>query len=170
VRWKNNGFPCIVCAAAVVLRLGRRYGDGTFQKHQVLSFLPHQGALRASPCVWQPRIFRTIGFLRTRPAIPVTQITQLFGGTKAKFGGLKHIYVYYLATPTVKLYEPFNNRECLHCHAGAPSFEEGAVHTADADLLPAIKANKHSCLSSGCHETVHDVKTLKEQKFWKGAG
>ncbi|HXT26569.1 MAG TPA: NapC/NirT family cytochrome c [Candidatus Eisenbacteria bacterium] len=98
----------------------------------------------------------------------------MFGGMKAKFGGLKHIYVYYLTTPPapqdIKLYEPFNNRECLHCHAGARSFEEGAVHTADPDLLPAIKANKHSCLSSGCHETVHDVKTLKEQKFWKGAG
>ena len=98
----------------------------------------------------------------------------MFGGMKAKLGGLKHIYVYYLATPPapedIKLYEPFNNRECLHCHAGARSFEEGAVHTADPDLLPAIKANKLSCLSSGCHETVHDVKTLKKQKFWKGAG
>ena len=98
----------------------------------------------------------------------------MFGGVKAKLGGLKHIYVYYLTTPPapqdIKLYEPFNNRECLHCHAGARSFEEGAVHTADPDLLPAIKANKKSCISSGCHDTIHDLKTLKEQKFWKGVG
>jgi len=96
----------------------------------------------------------------------------MFGTIKAKVGGLRHIYVYYLGHPPkpadIKLYEPFNNRECLHCHAGARSFEEGAVHTADPSLLPDIKSNKVSCLSSGCHQTVHDVATLGEQKFWKG--
>jgi cytochrome c-type protein NapC len=97
----------------------------------------------------------------------------MFGGIKAKLGGLRHIYVYYLGTPpapeNIKLYEPYNNRECLHCHAGARSFEEGAVHTADPDLLPALKANKTSCVSSGCHGVVHDVASLKDAKFWKGA-
>jgi nitrate/TMAO reductase-like tetraheme cytochrome c subunit len=96
----------------------------------------------------------------------------MFGGVKAKLGGLKHIYVYYLGTPpapeNIKLYEPYNNRECLHCHAGARSFEEGAVHTADPDLIPALKANKSSCISSGCHEIVHDVGKLKDATFWKG--
>lgn len=96
----------------------------------------------------------------------------MFGAVKAKLGGLKHIYVYYLGKPpapeNIKLYEPFNNRECLHCHLGARSFEEGAVHTADPDLLPAIKANKTSCISSGCHDVVHDVGKLKDAKFWKG--
>lgn len=97
----------------------------------------------------------------------------MFGGIKAKLNGLRHVYVYYLGKPPapedIKLYEPFNNRECLHCHLGARSFEEGAVHTADPDLLPAIKANKTSCISSGCHEVVHDVAKLKDAKFWKGA-
>ncbi len=97
----------------------------------------------------------------------------MFGGLKAKLGGLKHIYVYYLGNPPkpedIKLYEPYNNRECLHCHAGARSFEEGAVHAADPELLPALKANKVSCMSSGCHQVVHDVGTLGEQKFWQGA-
>ena len=96
----------------------------------------------------------------------------MFGGIKAKLGGLKHIYVYYLGTPpspeNIKLYEPYNNRECLHCHAGARSFEEGAVHTADPELLPALRTNKVSCISSGCHEIVHDVKDLKNAKFWNG--
>lgn len=96
----------------------------------------------------------------------------MFGGIKAKIGGLRHVYVYYLGRPPapedIKLYEPFNNRECLHCHAGARSFEEGAAHTADPDLLPAVKAGKTSCISSGCHELVHDVKNLKDAKFWKG--
>jgi nitrate/TMAO reductase-like tetraheme cytochrome c subunit len=97
----------------------------------------------------------------------------MFGGVKAKLGGLKHIYVYYLRTPPVpediKLYEPYHNRECLHCHAGARSFEEGAVHTADPDLLPALRANTTSCVSSGCHDVVHNVRSLKDAKFWKGS-
>jgi hypothetical protein len=61
----------------------------------------------------------------------------------------------------------YNNRECLHCHLGARSFEEGAVHTADPELLPAVKANKLSCFSSGCHDVVHNVGQLSTVKFWK---
>ena len=96
----------------------------------------------------------------------------MFGGFRAKMHGLKHIYVHYLRTPrapeAIRLYDPYNNRECLHCHLGARSFEEGAVHTADPELLPAVKANKTSCISSGCHEVVHNVGSLKDVKFWKG--
>ena len=96
----------------------------------------------------------------------------MFGGFRAKLHGLKHIYVHYLRTPpapeAIRLYDPYNNRECLHCHLGARSFEEGAVHTADPGLLPAVKDNKTSCLSSGCHELVHNVGSLKDAKFWKG--
>lgn len=96
----------------------------------------------------------------------------MFGTLKAKLRGLRHVYVYYLTTPpapeNIRLYEPYNNRECLHCHLGAKSFEEGAVHNAIPDLLPDVKANKKSCISSGCHEVVHNVATLGQVKFWKG--
>jgi cytochrome c-type protein NapC len=96
----------------------------------------------------------------------------MYGGIKAKLGGLRHVYIYYFGTPpapeNIKLYEPYNNRECLHCHEGARSFEAGAVHNADPDLLPAVKANKTSCISSGCHEVVHNVGTLNKVKFWNG--
>jgi cytochrome c-type protein NapC len=95
----------------------------------------------------------------------------MFGTLKVKLAGLRHVYIYYLGTPPapekIKLYEPYNNRECLHCHAGARSFEEGATHTADPATLPAIRANTLSCLSSGCHDVVHDIAHLKEAKFWK---
>jgi cytochrome c-type protein NapC len=94
----------------------------------------------------------------------------MFGSLKAKLAGLRHLYVFYLtnapAPENIKLHEPYNNRECLHCHLGARSFEQGAVHTADPDLLPAIKANKISCISSGCHEIVHNVATLDKAKMW----
>ena len=96
----------------------------------------------------------------------------MFGGMKAKLHGLRHVYVYYLGVPPVpekiRLYEPYNNRECLHCHEGARSFEEGAVHNANPDTLPAVRANKLSCLSSGCHKVVHNVAALSDAKFWKG--
>jgi cytochrome c-type protein NapC len=94
----------------------------------------------------------------------------MFGSLKAKMAGLRHVYVYYLTKPpapeNIKLHEPFNNRECLHCHLGARSFEQGAVHNADPDLLPAVKSNKVSCISSGCHDVVHNVATLAKVKMW----
>ena len=94
----------------------------------------------------------------------------MFGTFKAKLGGLRHLYVHYLKTEPrpedIKLHEPYNNRECLHCHLGARSFEQGAVHNADPDTLPAVKANRVSCVSSGCHEVVHNVGTLDKVKFW----
>jgi cytochrome c-type protein NapC len=94
----------------------------------------------------------------------------MFGGVRAKLHGLRHVYVQYLGKPpqSIHLYEPYNNRECLHCHLGARSFEEGVVHNADPELLPAVKANTMSCLSSGCHEVVHNVSNLNNVKFWKG--
>jgi len=97
----------------------------------------------------------------------------MFGGLKVKLYGLKHVAIYYFGTPpapeNIKLYDPYNNRECLHCHLGARSFEDGAVHNADPATLPAIKSNQLSCLSSGCHETGHDISHLKDAKFCKGA-
>ena len=94
----------------------------------------------------------------------------MFGSFKAKLAGLRHVYIFYLTKPpapeNIKLHEPYNNRECLHCHLGARSFEQGAVHNADPDLLLAVKANKLSCVSSGCHEVVHNVATLAKAKMW----
>jgi cytochrome c-type protein NapC len=96
----------------------------------------------------------------------------MFGTFKAKLGGLRHLYVFYLTKmpepEDVKLHEPFNNRECLHCHLGARSFEQGATHNADPATLPAIKANTLSCLSSGCHDVVHNVGRWGKVKFWDG--
>jgi cytochrome c-type protein NapC len=95
----------------------------------------------------------------------------MFGTLKVKLYGLKHVFIYYLGKPPapgdIKLYEPYNNRECLHCHAGARSFEEGAMHNADPATLPAIKSNQLSCLS--CHDVAHDIAHLKDAKFWKGS-
>ncbi len=94
----------------------------------------------------------------------------LYGGVRAKLRGLRHIYVQYLGTPPapdqIKLYTPYNNRECLHCHLGARSFESNAIHMA---ILGSLKSNQASCMTSGCHDTVHNVASLNKVKFWSPA-
>jgi cytochrome c-type protein NapC len=96
----------------------------------------------------------------------------MFGGVQAKIRGLRHLYVHYLGTVStpaqIKLYEPYNNRECLHCHEGARTFEETSWHNRTPRLLPEMKSNRLSCMSSNCHDTVHDVGSLKGATFWKG--
>lgn len=93
----------------------------------------------------------------------------IFGTFNSKLKGLHHIYAQYVTKPQqpIKLYHPYNNRECLHCHEGSRSFEQGALHTADAQTMADIKSNKLSCLSSGCHDTIHNVQNLDHVKYWK---
>jgi hypothetical protein len=67
----------------------------------------------------------------------------------------------------IKLYKPFNNRECLHCHDGARSFMEASRHNKTPDLLAKIRSNEVSCMSSKCHDTIHDIETLPDAKLWK---
>jgi cytochrome c-type protein NapC len=88
----------------------------------------------------------------------------MFGGVRAKLQGLRHIYIYYLGTipQPIKLREPYNNRECLHCHAGARSFEESDLHK---DIRPDLGSGKTSCLE--CHSSVHDVEHLGKLPMWK---
>ena len=92
----------------------------------------------------------------------------MYGSLLAKLRGMRHLYVQYLGTipEPIRLYNPYSNRECLHCHAGARSFEEGAVHSVDPSVMASIKANQLSCLTSGCHDQVHPVAHLSELKFW----
>lgn len=94
-----------------------------------------------------------------------TDYTLYTGGIKAKIRGLHHIYAQYLGRPEqpVKLYHPFNNRECLHCHLGARSFEEGTTHSA---IMDDVKSNQLSCVSSGCHDMVHNLAQLDHAKYW----
>jgi cytochrome c-type protein NapC len=94
----------------------------------------------------------------------------MYGDLTAKMRGLRHVYVYYLGDvpepSQIRLYSPYNNRECLSCHQGARSFEEGVSHTLEETTMASIKSNATSCLSSGCHERTHAVATLRDRQFW----
>jgi len=84
----------------------------------------------------------------------------MFGDVKAKMTGLKHVYINYLGEKPkkIELYEPYNNRECLHCHAGARSFEESDLHK---EMRADLASNTTSCLE--CHDVVHQVGEKEEQ-------
>jgi cytochrome c-type protein NapC len=96
----------------------------------------------------------------------------MFGGVSAKLRGLKHVFVQYMGKPAqpIKLYTPYNNRECLHCHQGARSFEESESHVKDPNAMARMRANQLSCSSSDCHNIIHRVSDLKEATFWKEGG
>ncbi len=88
----------------------------------------------------------------------------LFGDYKAKLQGLRHVYINYIGTipNPIKLYEPYKNRECLHCHGGARTFEGNEMHQP---IRQDLASNKTSCLE--CHDKIHDVHGLANVKLWK---
>ncbi len=90
----------------------------------------------------------------------------MFGDLKAKMAGVNHMWVYYFGTmpDRIQLYEPYQNRECLHCHAGARSFERPNWHSA---FRTELASGKRSCLT--CHDSNHGIDQLKNLKFWKEA-
>jgi cytochrome c-type protein NapC len=96
----------------------------------------------------------------------------LYGGLHSKLRGLRHVYIQFFGTvpqpKDIKLYEAYNNRECLHCHLGARSFEEHEKHKKTEQTMADIKSNKLSCMAKNCHDTVHDVDSLKDVTLWKG--
>jgi nitrate/TMAO reductase-like tetraheme cytochrome c subunit len=91
----------------------------------------------------------------------------MFGDIQAKLTGLRHVYVHYLGNipEKIELYSPYSNRECLHCHDGARSFEESQDHI---DMRAELASGETSCLD--CHAFVHDVTELGNLEMWQGVG
>ena len=89
----------------------------------------------------------------------------MFGDLSAKLRGLNHLYVYYFKTVPEKLalYERYKNRECLHCHADARSYETSSPHK---EMKQQLTSNQISCLT--CHNKIHDVGQVDKAKMWKG--
>jgi nitrate/TMAO reductase-like tetraheme cytochrome c subunit len=91
----------------------------------------------------------------------------LYGDAAAKWKGMRHLWVNYFGTipAKVELYEPFKNRECLHCHDGARTFEENEFH---AESRQEIASNETSCLE--CHPVAHDIENLSSLERWNRHG
>jgi len=92
----------------------------------------------------------------------------IYGPLKDKLQGVTRIYMQYVGTPpaTIQLRKGYSNLQCLRCHAGARNFEANPVHQG---ILDSLKSNQISCISSGCHDTVHNVAELSRMKFWRPA-
>jgi cytochrome c-type protein NapC len=88
----------------------------------------------------------------------------MYGDVQAKINGLKHLWVHYVGTvpEQIELYKPYQNRECLHCHGGARSFEENDFHV---DMLEDLRSEEISCLE--CHDLGHEVGDLAEMEMWR---
>lgn len=78
----------------------------------------------------------------------------LYGGLKAKFAGLQHMWhSYVVGVPDpIELYGDYANRECLRCHEGVPSFVQQPAHEGQ---LEELSEGALSCLL--CHGPLHGV-------------
>ena len=88
----------------------------------------------------------------------------MFGGIEAKFNGLKHVYTY-LTNPeidTIKLYKPYSNNNCLHCHGTGERYLNHKKHNKEPGLIKKIAIGEKSCLSSGCHDMGHYIEKEDE--------
>jgi nitrate/TMAO reductase-like tetraheme cytochrome c subunit len=127
---------------------------------------PYGKSLRIDDATYIPGFHFQNNLIPTSAACYTCHTTYtMFGGVKAKLGGLRHLYIYYFGTVPAKLalYEPFNNRECLHCHAGMRVFEESSPHK---EMREQLGANEMSCVT--CHNKIHDVQHVDQIKLWKG--
>jgi cytochrome c-type protein NapC len=88
----------------------------------------------------------------------------LFGDAKAKLNGLRHVWVHYFGRvpERPKLYQPYPNYNCLHCHDDARGYLEKKPHR---EHRAELKSGARSCLS--CHEIAHDLEGVKAQTFWQ---
>jgi cytochrome c-type protein NapC len=91
---------------------------------------------------------------------------SIYGPLKDKMRGLTRIYMQYVSKPPNPITIPggYSNLQCLHCHGGARAFVENPVHSA---MMDSLTSNQMSCLTSGCHDAVHDVDQLSNAKFWR---
>lgn len=91
----------------------------------------------------------------------------MYGPLKDKLRGLTYLYMEYLSTPpkTLHLIGTYPNSECLHCHMGTRDFEDNLAHMPP---LAVLKSNQVSCISSGCHDMIHNVSKVDHLKMWTG--
>lgn len=76
---------------------------------------------------------------------------DFLGPVNAKIGGMKHLVHFYLSKERpLKLYKPYKNARCLHCHEGAKSYLAAETHK---DIFEQIKSEDTSCID--CHGPVH---------------
>jgi cytochrome c-type protein NapC len=89
----------------------------------------------------------------------------MYGPLKDKLKGLRYVYMEYVSTPpkTIHLDGKYSNLQCLHCHAGTRDFEANLNLMAP---MSSLETNQISCISSGCHATIHNASEVAHLKMW----
>ena len=90
--------------------------------------------------------------IREEPCYTCHTDYALLGGVNAKIRGLRHLYAFYTKKEQTrpKLYSPYPNANCLHCHAGAAKYEESPTHQT---ITEELKKGEATCLD--CHGPAH---------------
>ena len=128
---------------------------------------PYGKSLQADDETWLPaQHYQNNRIPRDKACFTCHTDYTMFGDVNAKLRGLRHVYVNYLGKipEKIELYEPYNNRECLNCHAGARAFEESDLHK---EMRADLGSNATSCLE--CHTPAHNVHELEGKPLWKEA-
>lgn len=88
----------------------------------------------------------------------------MFGTVTTKIGGLRHVWEYYTryrhvptdsAVPTIKLYKPYSNQNCMQCHSTQNDVWLGVSDHRAA--LAEVRSGRMACASEGCHGLAHPV-------------
>jgi len=89
----------------------------------------------------------------------------MYGPVKDKLKGLRYVYMEYVSSPpsTIHLDGQYSNLQCLHCHAGTRDFEANLNHMAP---MGSLETNQISCISSGCHATIHNASEVSHLEMW----
>ena len=90
----------------------------------------------------------------------------MYGPLKDKLKGLRYVYMEYVSSPpkVIHLDGTYKNSQCLHCHAGTRDFEANLNHMGP---MASLVSNQVSCISSGCHSTIHNASEVANLKMWK---
>jgi len=89
----------------------------------------------------------------------------IYGPWKSRLDGLRFVYLTYIGTvpKTIHLKGKYSNLQCLHCHLGTRNFEE---HLNQMPPLGELTTNHISCISSGCHDMIHNASEVGRLKMW----
>ncbi len=94
----------------------------------------------------------------------------MYGDVSAKMNGMKHLGCTTSGTcrapGKIELYSPYPNDNCLQCHRGGRRFEKKASHTTAGVTLDLLYSNQKSCVSSGCHDKIHEISELGSVDLW----
>ncbi len=89
----------------------------------------------------------------------------MFGSYEAKIRGLRHIWAYLTKCriDSLKLYKPYNNRNCLHCHENSVRFRKNKHHRKTEKMLARLASGEVSCLDAGCHDEGHYIESDEDE-------